>query len=145
MKNHIIPFILITGLVLISAITTARLNAHTILTKAASPSEISTVGGAYLTFAGKFGGELSKEDLQKHKEINVRGCANGSRIFQFTLNITRDGKTKVYTGKSHQLSAEMLTQIKSLSSGDMFHFEDIKAHLPSGGEVDVHARKFVVV
>ena len=42
------------------------------------------LGGAYCIFAGQFGGEIAKKELTAHKELQVAGCAAGSKIFQFT-------------------------------------------------------------
>lgn len=103
-------------------------------------------GGAYLVFADKFGGEISKKQIEGQRELKVNGCAAGSRIFTYTLEITHAGKMSSYAAKSHELTADMLKSLKALQVGDSFEFKKTKAYLPNGKEeVDVHSRKFVVV
>lgn len=103
-------------------------------------------GGAYLVFAGKFGGEITRKEIENNAEIKVNGCATGSRVFQFTLCVTKSGKTSTLSGKSSMLTSEMITKLKSLSKGDSFEFQNAKAYLPNSSDVvDVHAKKFVVV
>lgn len=103
-------------------------------------------GGAYVVFAGKFGGEITRKEIESHSEVKVEGCAKGSRIFQFTLSVTKNGKTSTLTNQSNILTGEMAAQLKSLSKGDSFEFQQTKAYLPnSKNVVDVHGRKFVVV
>lgn len=103
-------------------------------------------GGAYVVFAGKFGGDITQKEIESHSEVKVEGCAKGSRIFQFTLCVTKNGKTSTLTNKSNILTDEMATQLKSLSKGDSFEFQQTKAYLPNSKDVvDVHGKKFVVV
>ena len=109
----------------------------------AEPTEIT--GGAYLTFAGKFGGEVTKQELAAHRQVGIAGCAAGSEILQFTLYISHKGKTTPFSSKSCELSDAMQQQLRSLVAGDSFYFERIQAKLPEGGKVEVHARKFTVV
>lgn len=102
-------------------------------------------GGAYLVFAGKFGGEITRKEIESHSEVKVEGCATGSKVFQFTLYVTKSGKTSTLKGKSNLLTGEMLDQLKSLTKGDSFEFQHTKAHLPNSKDVvNVHGRKFVV-
>jgi hypothetical protein len=104
------------------------------------------VGGAYLVFANKMGGEITQKEIAGQNKLGVDGCARGSRIFQYTLNVTKRGRTSSYRAKSNILSKEMLTQLNSLSAGDEFEFKKIQAYLPNGKDVvDVHARKFTIV
>lgn len=110
----------------------------------ATESEI--IGGAYLTFADKFGGTVTYKDLNRTSEIGVAGCAKGSKIFQFKLKITKSGKTTSYVGISPKLTKTMLADLRSLSKGDEFIFKKVKAYLPDGeSEVDVWGKKFIVV
>jgi len=103
-------------------------------------------GGAYLVFAGKFGGDITRKEIESNTEVKVEGCAKGSRIFQFTLSVTKNGKTTTLTNKSNLLTDEMATQLKSLTKGDSFEFQQTKAYLANSKDVvDVHGRKFVVV
>lgn len=103
-------------------------------------------GGAYLLFAGKFGGEISRKEIASHSKVSVDGCAKGSQIFQFTLYITKDGNAVSMKSKSNILTADMIAKLKSLSKGDSFEFRNTKAHLPNGKDVvDVYAKRFVVV
>ncbi len=104
------------------------------------------VGGAYLVFAGKFGGEVSKNEISGQTELKVDGCAKGSRIFEYTIHIKKGGKTSKLSNHSNALTSEMLAALKSLSKGDEFEFSNTKAYLPNGKDVvDVHAKKFMVV
>lgn len=104
------------------------------------------VGGAYLTLAGKYGGNISKKELQGSCTLAVNGCAHGSRIFQFTLVVTQNGKKTSYETQSSSLNQDMIAKLKSLSAGDEFEFKGTKAYMPNGKDVvDVRSEKFVVV
>ena len=118
-------------------------NGLTILCDSESNTEIS--GGAYDTFAGKFGGDITRKDLMFNSEVGVAGCAAGSLIYKFSLHVNSDGKSKVFKGTSHVLTDEMLKSMRSLKQGGTFEFKDIKAHLPSGSDIDVLGRTFIVV
>jgi hypothetical protein len=109
-------------------------------------SATATVGGAYLLFAGRFGGEVSKKEIAEQKELAVEGCAKGSRIFQYTLVVTKGNQTFTYKASSNALTMEMQAKLKSLAAGDSFEFTQIKAYLPDGKDVvDVHGKKFNVI
>ncbi len=117
-------------------------------TPATNPGAVMEVdyGGAYVVFAGKFGGDITRKEIESHSEVKAEGCAKGSRIFQFTLSVTKNGKTRTLTNKSNLLTDEMATQLKSLSKGDSFEFKQTKAYLPNSKDVvDVHGKRFVVV
>ncbi len=118
-------------------------NGLTILCDSESDTEIA--GGAYATFAGKFGGDITSKDLMFNSEVGVAGCAAGSLIYKFSLHVNSDGKSKVFKGTSHVLTDEMLKSMRSLKQGGTFEFKDIKAHLPSGSDIDVLGRTFIVV
>ena len=102
-------------------------------------------GGAYLTFAGKFGGEVDRNVLNETSQVGVAGCAAGSQIFKYTLHINANGRKSVFKGESHLLTDEILTSLRSLKKGDKFEFKEIRAQLPSGSKVDVLGRVFTVV
>ena len=104
------------------------------------------VGGAFLSFAGKNGGEITKKEVGSQSELMVEGCAKGSKILKYTLEITKGGHTTSLHAESNKLSAEIQSKLKSLSAGDSFEFTQIKALLPNGKDVvDVHGQKFIVV
>lgn len=104
------------------------------------------VGGAYLVFAGKRGGNIKKSEIKAHTELQVDGCARGSKIFMFTLAVNRKGKVIRFHAKSNVLSADMVTALNGLEAGDSFEFISTKAYMPDGkDEVDVHSQTFVVV
>lgn len=104
------------------------------------------VGGAHLLFANRYGGEITKAEMAGHTSLKVEGCARGSRIFEYTLTITKKGKTTVLSNKSNVLTDEMVAQLNNLAKGDEFQFSKTKAYLPNGKDVvDVHSSKFVVV
>lgn len=111
------------------------------------PTVITTSpGGAYAVFAGKFGGEITKKEIAENQKLSVEGCARGSKIFKFTLDVTKNGKTTSYQSESNILNKELISKLKELSPGDAFEFTKTKAYLPNGKDVvDVHGRKFVVV
>ena len=102
-------------------------------------------GGAYATMAGKFGGELTKKEIQQCKEVGVAGCAEGSKIYKFDLYIYSGGKTTRFSGSSNVLTTDISGKLNALKKGDSFEFKRIKAHLPNGNSVDVVGRKFVIV
>lgn len=116
----------------------------TLLGFAFSPID-SKVGGAYATFNGKFGGEITRADLATTSELGVAGCAAGSRIFTFTLTIVSPSKTVTFKGTSHEFTADMMMSLKSMRKGDTFEFTKMKAKLPSGGIVDVTGKKFIII
>ena len=102
-------------------------------------------GGAYATFAGKLGGEISTKEIERFHTLEVSGCAVGSRVFQYTLHVTRNGKTKKFSHNAPEFTKDMIDALCKLSSGDYFEFKSIKAHLPNGkDEVDVFGKRFVV-
>lgn len=107
--------------------------------------KVSPAGGAYVLFANKYGGKITKKELEGHQEIKVEGCAKGSRIFQFSLEVTKGGKTTTFHSKSQTLSKEMIAALKALSSGDAFEFKNTKACMPNGKDVvDVRCERFFI-
>ena len=120
-------------------------NGLTILCDSESDTEIA--GGAYATFGGKFGGDITSKDLMFNSEVGVAGCAAGSLIYTFNLhvNFESEGKSDVFKGTSNSLTTDMLKSLRSLKQGDTFELKNIKAHLPSGSEIDVIGRIFTVV
>jgi hypothetical protein len=104
-----------------------------------------SIGGAYATFADKFGGEINKTELMQNSKVGVAGCAEGSLIFTFDLMVHSEGNSEVFSGKSHQLTEDMLKSLRALSKGDSFEFKEVKAQLPTGGKVDVLGRIFTIV
>ncbi len=145
MKNAIKNLVL-SAIVLCLAYSFA--NAPVSAGAATAEATISTplpVGGAYLMFAGKYGGSITKKEMEGQNQLGVDGCARGSKIFQYTLEVSKGGKTSSHQADSNVLTKEMVTQLKSLSAGDSFEFKKIKAHLPNKKDVvDVHSKKFVV-
>jgi hypothetical protein len=118
---------------------------HDVTSQESMGSEMS-FGSAYLMFAGKFGGEITKREIEEQTAVSVDGCATGSRIFKFTLDVTKGGKMTSLEGGSSVLTKEILSSLKSLSKGDEFEFRKSKAYLPNGKDVvDVQGKKFVVV
>ena len=77
----------------------------------------------------------------------VAGCAKGSQIFSFRLNVYRNGKRTTFQGEnSNELSLEMRESLAKLKPGDSFEFKQIKAYLPNGRDkVDVFAKRFKLV
>ena len=109
-------------------------------------SSETAIGGAFLVFAGKHGGNISKSELRGQTELKVDGCAKGSKIFAFTLEVNHKGKVSKLQAKSNVLTTDMVTALNGLNAGDSFEFTSTKAYLPNGkDEVDVHSQKFVVV
>ena len=108
-------------------------------------SIVDTSGGAYATFADKFGGEINRTELRQNSKVGVAGCAAGSLIFTFDLIVHGGEKPVVFSGESHELTEDMLKSLRGLKKGDSFEFKKIKAQLPTGGEVDVLGRIFTIV
>ena len=104
------------------------------------------VGGAYIFFAGKYGGEITKQEIVGQTEVLVEGCARGSRIIKFTLEVTKGGKTSSFKTDSNVLTTEMRNKLNSLSKGDTFEFKDAKAYWGNSKDdvVVVKPGKFVV-
>ena len=111
----------------------------------AEQNNLSNPGGAYATFADKFGGEINRTELMQNSKVGVAGCAEGSLIFTFNLIIHSGGNSEVFGGKSHQLTEDMLKSLRALNKGDSFEFMKVKAQLPTGGKVDVLGRIFTIV
>ena len=130
--------------ILLTGFSYQSTNAH-VLPNLNSANSTENFGGAYLVFAGKFGGELTQKDIANTRALNVEGCAKGSVIYEFDLKITKKGKTITLHGSSDQLTEEMHAQLKNLSVGDEFTFKNTKARLPKEGVVDVWAKKFTIV
>ena len=105
------------------------------------------LGGAYLVFANKMGGEVTTKTLQTACVLEVAGCAKGSQIFSFRLNVYQNGKRTSFQGEnSNELSLEMRESLAKLKPGDSFEFKHIKAYLPNGrDQVDVFAKRFKLV
>ncbi len=142
MKSTIKNFLLATAAVLFTCSFTEITRLNTEMTGL----DAAPVGGAYVVFAGKYGGEVTQKDLEGQTTLGVDGCARGSRIFQFTLHVTHGGKTSTYTANSNVLTSEMTAKLRSLSIGDRFEFKKMKAYLPNGKDVvDVHGKEFVIV
>lgn len=109
-------------------------------------ARLPDAGGAYVLFAGKFGGEVTPQEIASQTELAVDGCARGARIFEVTLSVTKSGQTSTWTHNSHVLTPDMRAQLKSLTKGDVFEFQKTKAYLGNTSDVvNVHGRKFVVV
>jgi len=147
MKKNIMNFLLSGAVLMLACSFVESPVAHS----GTTPDEVSAskempVGGAHLIFAGKFGGEITRKEIAEHQSLTVEGCAKGSRIFQFTLDVTQNGKTTTLQSENGVLTKAMLAKLKGLSSGDSFDFRKTKAYLPNGKDVvEVHAKKFVVV
>jgi hypothetical protein len=142
MKSTIKNLLLATAALLFTCSFTEITRLNTELTGL----DAAPVGGAYVVFAGKYGGEITKKDLEGQTTLGVDGCARGSRIFQFTLHVRKNGKTATYSAKSNSLTREMISALSSLSDGDEFEFKNMKAYLPNGKDVvEVHGKAFKMV
>lgn len=132
--------LLFVAIMMVAGTIFSTSNAHTAVRSA------DDFGGAYLVFADKFGGDLTPAQIAKQKSIGVKGCAEGSRIFKFTLHVKKNGRTTKFSGTSPQLTTEMQNALTSLKKGDEFVFKNVKANLPRDkGEVDVWGKPFYVV
>ncbi len=135
----------------LSILTTESMTAHTPNRAAidditdASCYKDALTGGAYLTIAGKFGGEITKSELAENTSLEIQGCAAGAKIFQFEIVIKKGGKSQSLKGDSNTLTKDMHKILRGLSKGDEFTFKNVKAHLNSADDVDVWAKKFVIV
>lgn len=102
------------------------------------------VGGAYLTIAGKFGGNITKEEIKDHYFLGVDGCAKGSKITNYTILIKIKGETITLKEDSNKLIGQIHTLLKGLKKGESFTFKNVKAKLPSGNSVDVVSKTFTI-
>lgn len=141
MKKHIVLFGLIASLLLVSFTTNKEEKNNTL-----PQLEAIKIGGAYLTFAGEFGGDITLKKMSATNQLGVAGCAAGSLITKFTLKVKRKNKrTQTITGTSHQFNKHIKTVLEELKIGDSFEFSRVRAKLPSGGSVDVICRSFTVI
>ena len=133
-------------LVLVISISTSAVRASVKTDVITGITAESPIGGAFLVFAGKNGGNIKMSELRGKTELGVEGCAKGSEIFSFVLEINSGGKTRTYKASSNVLSNEMVTALLGLHAGDSFEFKSIKANLPNDKEVvDVHGYRYVIV
>ncbi len=141
MKKHIVLFGLIAALFLV-AFTTNKGEKNNI----AVENEALKIGGAYLTFAGEFGGEITLKKISATNKLGVAGCAAGSLITKFTLKIKRQHqRVATFKGTSHLLNKQLISVLKELKTGDTFEFSKVSAKLPTGSSVDVVCRTFRVI
>ena len=146
MKIKNIKIAFVSALISVIVLYFSPLNGAAYQNLRAGKVYVDAIGGAYCVFANKFGGEISKKDLLDYNELEIFGCAAGSKIFKFTLVITKNGQKSTYQGKLKLLTDAMLAKLRSLSAGDEFIFNDMQAKLPNGnGNVDVMGKKFIVV
>ena len=103
------------------------------------------IGGAYVVFAGKTGGEIRKSELAGQTEIRVDGCAKGYKVISYTLEITMGHSKSTYQSNSNQLTTEMKEKLQRLTKGDKFEFKLMKASQEDKHIVDVHGGIFTVV
>jgi hypothetical protein len=146
MKNTFVNLLLaLTGLFITSAFSSGPITPNDSLVKEIIVNA-SPLGGAFLVYAGKYGGEITKKEIAGQRELKVDGCAKGSRIFSFTLEVTKKGTKTTLQAKSNVLTDEMMSKLLSLTPGDTFEFKSMKAYMPNGKDiVDVRSEKFVVV
>ena len=105
------------------------------------------VGGAYLIFAGKTGGQIGKRDMEGQTKLGLNGCpgAKESTIVSFTLEIKKGGKATTLQSSSDKLTSDMVAKLKTLAAGDSFEFKKVMAHLPNSKDLfEVHTQKFTV-
>ncbi len=105
----------------------------------------STMGGAYAMFAGKFGGEVTKNELNTHSEISISGCAKGSTIISYKITVDKAGVSSTFQCNGGKMTDKMLIKLRSLKKGDTFIFKGMTAQLPQGGVVNVWCKVFTVV
>ena len=74
---------------MLAAISHQPANAHVSLDEQAA-FEADLFGGAYLKFAGKHGGDVTKAEIAGTRSLTVDGCAHGSVIYRFDLLITKN-------------------------------------------------------
>lgn len=146
MKNAIKNFLLSAAALLLACSFVESPVSYDAGTTGKSALSEMPVGGVYVVFAGKYGGEISKKEMTGQRELKVEGCHKNSRIVKFTLEVTKGGKTTSLQAESNVLTQEMLTKLNALSPGDGFEFKQTRAYL-SDSKVTVDARgsKFVVV
>ena len=146
MKNNVLQCFAFTVLLLMaSSFTKQPVPAEALPTGQALNASVP-LGGAWVLFAGKTGGELTRQQISTQNELFVDGCDKGAQITGFTLHFTKSGKTSTLSSRSNTLTYEMRYMLKSLAKGDQFEFKNTKALLSNGRDmVDVRGSKFVVV
>ncbi|MBK6993475.1 MAG: hypothetical protein IPH31_00605 [Lewinellaceae bacterium] len=146
MKNKVMHLFSFTAILLLaSSFVTQPAPIEALSTNRVNTASIP-IGGAWVIFAGKTGGDLTKQEISNQTELKVDGCDKGARILGFTILITKGGKTSTLATSSSQLTTEMRTKLKSLVKGDEFEFRSAKAIMSNGRDVvDVRGSKFKVV
>ncbi len=146
MKNKVLHLLISTTVLAISSAFVSQPSAGSRAAASHEALSATPIGGAFVVFAGKYGGEISKQEMAGQTEIKVDGCAKGAGIFTFTLYIIKGDKRISLKGNSNILSSEMRAHLNALNKGDAFEFQHAKAYMPNSKDVvDVHARKFIVV
>jgi len=141
MKKNIVLFGLIAALFLVGFTTNKAAKNNSVIENSALK-----VGGAYLTFAGEFGGEITLKKMSATNKLGVAGCAAGSLITKFTLKIKRQHqRVETFKGTSHLLNKHLKSVLKELKTGDTFEFSKVRAKLSTGSSVNVVCRTFSVI
>ena len=83
------------------------------------------------TIAGKTGGEITRKDLLKAKELMVDKA--GSHITDFKMTVVNAGGQEEFTGKGNKLSEAMRNAIKNASPHAKVFFEYIRCVEKDGG------------
>ena len=110
-----------------------------------SSDHMAFAGGAYLTIAGKFGGEITLDDLKSATEIVIMGCAEGAVVYQYDVEVRSHGKSARYAGTSNSLTKDICKAFAGLDAGDEIIFDRVKAKLSERDKFDVTAKKFIVI
>ena len=146
MKNNVMPFFCATLLFLLGSSFVNQTGSLETTNGSSDAMITAPFGGAIVAFAGKFGGEITKQEIAGQTAVKVEGCAKGSRIFDITLSVRKGSQTITLKSNSGVLTKEMQANLNSLSKGDSFEFKNTRAYLPNSKDVvDVHGRTFIVV
>ena len=146
MKNSVKHLFYLVALLLLGSSFTLQPVSGIVAARDREAGASATYGGVHVVFAGKYGGEITRQEMAGQTELKVEGCARDARVTDFTLSITKNGKTSTLRTSSNVPTADMRTQLQSLNKGDVFEFRQAKAYLTDHKVVvDAQGSKFVVV
>ena len=89
---------------------------------------LEVVVAPFVTFGGKHGGEISREEIRQVSRVETSGMNDESKILEFKLSVAGKGiEYKEFFAKSDSLTGEMLTRLREIPAGSKIFIEYIRA------------------